>query len=126
MQLLKLKNIGFTLILCASVLVIFSCTKEEDPPETTCETEGLTYTNYAKDIIDQTCATASCHNGDVATNGTFGMADYTSTKAAADNGRIIGTINHEDGFSNMPKGGDKLDDCTIDKLTAWINDGAPE
>jgi len=126
MQLLKLKNIGFSLILCASVLVIFSCGEDEDPPETTCETEGLTYGNFAKDFIDQTCATSGCHDGEVATSMTFGMIDYESTKTAVDFGKIIGSINHQDGFSNMPRGEEKLDDCSIMKMTAWINDGAPE
>jgi len=26
----------------------------------------------------------------------------------------------------MPRGGDKLDQCLIDKISAWIDAGAPE
>ena len=42
--------------------------------------------------------------------------------------RIVGAINHTEGFLPMPypAGTDKLADCDIDKLTAWIADGAPE
>jgi len=54
------------------------------------------------------------------------MSDFASTSIAVGFNRIIGAINHDDGFSPMPKGGSKVSDCDIDKMTQWINDGAPE
>ena len=47
-------------------------------------------------------------------------------KAAFDLGKAKGAINHEEGISNMPKGEEKLDDCAIDRLSAWIDAGMPE
>ena len=46
--------------------------------------------------------------------------------AAAGFNKIVGAINHTTGFSAMPQGGDKLEQCDIDFLTAWIDAGAPE
>lgn len=105
-----------------------ACSDDEDdpviPPTPTCETTGLTYTNEIADILNTSCAVSGCHASNTTT--TFPMGDYAETSVAVGFGRIIGSINHESGFSAMPRGGSKLDDCTIDKVTAWINDGAPE
>lgn len=57
---------------------------------------------------------------------TFPMSNFEETSAAVGLGRIKGAINQEPNFSPMPQGGDKLEDCTIDKISAWIDDGAPE
>ena len=129
MQILKLKNLSFLLIICASVLIVMSCGEDEDPPTdpTGCETENLTYDNWANEYIDGTCATSGCHDASFADNMVpFGLHDYTSAKAAVDFGRIIGAIKRESGFSPMPKGGEMVSDCDISKMEAWIADGAPE
>jgi len=51
-----------------------------------------------------------------------------SALAAVQFNRIVGAINHETGFLPMPYpvGSAKLDQCDIDKVTAWITNGAPE
>ena len=95
-----------------------------DPMEETCETDNLTYTNGIADIVNGSCAVAGCHVAGTAAP--FAMSNYDETFAAVGFGRILGTINHEEGFSPMPPSGVKLDDCTIEKLTVWINAGAPE
>ena len=101
---------------------------DEAEPETpaTCETTGLTYTNDIAAIINGSCAVAGCHN--TGTTSTFPMGTFAETSVAVGFGRIIGSINHEMDFLPMPypEGAEKLEQCTIDKITAWINDGAPE
>lgn len=107
---------GFLLLLAGFVI---SCNPTED-----CETDGLTYSSDIASIINSTCATSGCHASGTTT--TFPMSNYAETSAAVAFGRIVGSINHSEGFSEMPKGGDKLDDCTISEITQWIADGAPE
>lgn len=129
MQILKLKNFSLLLILCASVFVVLSCGDKEEPPvdPTVCETDGLTYGNYAKDFINQTCATSGCHDADANSNNTpWPMNNYEGVKAAIDAERLLGAINRDPGFNQMPKGEEKLSDCNLEKMEAWINDGAPE
>ncbi len=108
-----------SIILIGLIMVFASC----DPEEPICETESLTYTDDVKSILDTHCAVAGCH---VSMTGTFDMSDYETAKIAVDFGRIAGAINHEEDFVPMPIGGDKLDDCSIDKIESWIADGAPE
>jgi len=126
MQLLKIKNFGFILVLLLSAsVVIISCGDDDDDE---CKTENLTYDNFAKDFLITNCASQSGCHVDANKNepGIGSYETYEDTKNVVDQMRFLGAINHQDGFSDMPKGGDKLDDCSIDKLTAWINDGAPE
>jgi hypothetical protein len=84
MQILKLKNLSFLLIIFASVLVVISCGDDDDPPTGgECETENLTYDNWAKDYIDGSCATSGCHDADFAANMVpFGMFDYLKERRA--------------------------------------------
>ncbi|MDF1696398.1 MAG: hypothetical protein P1U56_11220 [Saprospiraceae bacterium] len=125
MHLLNLRKYGFLLVvLFASACIMISC-GDEDEPGDTCETTGLTYDNYAKDFLASNCVSSGCHDADgINTIGSY--ETYEDTKTAFEFGRVKGAINHEDGFSNMPKGGTKLDDCSIDKLSAWIDAGLPE
>jgi len=114
-------------LLFAMLLLVgfIACGDDEEPMTgVTCETADLTYTNGIADIINGSCATSGCHASNTMT--TFPMGNYDEALAAVGFGRIIGSINHEANFSPMPRNGAKLDDCTIDKVTAWINDGAPE
>ena len=128
MQLLNMRKYGFLLVVLLSVtFLIASCGDSTEEPNE-CETEGLTYDNFAQNFLINNCSTLDgCHvsaNKDVPGVGSY--ETYEDTKTIVDEGRIIGAINHMDGFSNMPKGESKLSDCDIDRLTAWINDGAPE
>jgi len=40
------------------------------------------------------------------------------------NGTLAGAIEHTPGFTPMPQFGDKLSDCNIAIIKAWINNGA--
>lgn len=119
-------KINALLFLAMISIFLVACDDEVDPPVDTCETADLTYTSDIASIIDESCATAGCH--EMGSSTTFEMHDYATTKAAVDFGRIIGAINHETGFIPMPfpVGSDMIAECDIDQLTAWINDGAPE
>jgi len=36
----------------------------------------------------------------------------------------MGAVQHQPGFSPMPKGDNQLGDCDIQKMSAWIDQGA--
>ena len=112
-----------TLLLCVGLVTFYSC---GDDDMETCETSNLTYTNDIAPIINASCGSAACHGSDTMTS--FPMGNYEEASFAVTFGRIVGAINHEEGFLPMPypEGAAKLDQCNIDKITAWINDGAPE
>jgi len=117
-------NYAFLIMLCLG-LFLASCGDDEEEPAT-CETADLTYTNDIASIINGSCAVSGCHNAGA--TATFAMSDFAETSAAVGFGRIVGAINHSDGFLPMPypSGSDKIAQCDIDKITQWIADGAPE
>lgn len=85
-----------------------------------CDTVSMTYTTDIAPIMTQHCT--SCHGG-AAPAGNIPLENYNDVKAAALNGSLLGTMDHASGWSAMPKNQPKLDDCTIDKVHAWINQG---
>ena len=87
-----------------------------------CNIEDVTYSNFVKPVIDNTCV--GCHSGSSPSGG-VNLSNYNNVKVYVDNGRFFGAINWESGYSSMPQGGSKLDDCTLDKIKKWIDDGAP-
>ena len=87
-----------------------------------CDTADYTFSGFIIPLLtDNGCK--GCHQGSVPSGG-VGLDDYTGVRAAVDNGALLGSISHANSFSNMPKGGNKLDSCSIAKVELWINDGA--
>ncbi|MEE9437507.1 MAG: hypothetical protein V3V14_00820 [Saprospiraceae bacterium] len=121
MDFLNFKSFSFIAILFLGLVLTTSCNGGDDE----CKTEDLTYTNFGKSFLNGNCASSGCHDSD-ALPAVGKMDNYENAKTFIDFGRIKGAINHLEGFSNMPKGGDKLSDCNISKLEAWVDAGAPE
>lgn len=91
-----------------------------------CDTTGMTYAADIAPIFNASCAVAgACHNGTARSSG-YDLSNYSGSVNAANSGRLMGVIKHEPGFSPMPKGMQKLGDCEINKITAWINAGTPQ
>ena len=125
MQILDIRKFGLLLVLLfCSALIIVSCGDDGDDPEE-CTTTGLTYENYAENFINSNCVNSGCHDAD-AVESVGNFETYESLTMSTSFDKIKGAINHQDGFSNMPKGGAQLDSCSIAKLSAWIDAGAPE
>ena len=85
-----------------------------------CDTLSMTYTSDIGPIMSQHCI--SCHGG-AAPAGNISLENYNDVKASADNGSLLGTMDHASGWSAMPKNQAKLEVCTISKVSAWINQG---
>lgn len=92
------------------------------PQAAPCDTTNVTYSNTVWPIINSNCT--SCHSGS-APAGNIRLEDYNDISAAANNGSFLGVIKHEPGWSPMPKGGGKLNDCEIAQIETWVNQGAP-
>jgi len=122
------RNIAFFLGL---FLILMACGGDDpDPTPTTCDTTDMTYTDDISTIINGSCAIAGCHLDGMELP--F-LHDYESIKAEIDGpNRIVGSINMDEGFVPMPRisaGASEtaeFEQCNIDKIEAWIADGAPE
>ncbi len=113
-------------VLGTIVLTLSACvynTKEELYPTDGCETKNI---SYAQDVITilENHSCIGCHN---TTNpgGSINLDNYNDVKIYVDNGRLLGSIKHSDGFKAMPQGSTStINQCSIDQIEAWIYDGA--
>jgi len=90
--------------------------------EGNCDTTAISFTQDIQPLINDQCL--SCHKAGNA-SGNILLNSYAAIKEQADNGKLLGSVRHESGYSSMPPGG-SLSNCSIARLEAWINNGAPE
>lgn len=105
------------------IVTVASCSKdneEDQPGNNGCVTENMSFANNIQPILNANCTT--CHNPNLL-NGNVNLTTYDGVKVVADNGKLVGVINHSPGFPPMPQSGGKLSDCNIDKIEAWISQG---
>lgn len=93
------------------------------PEAPACDTTNVTYSGDVWPLINDNCT--NCHSGG-APSANVSLTNYDEISAAAQNGSLLGTIRHEDGWSPMPKNGGKLPDCDIEKIETWVNAGTPD
>jgi len=90
------------------------------PIHSICDTTGISYSQHISVILSAHCT--NCHNASLASGG-HRLDIYSGVSAASS--RIKGSINHSPGYSAMPQGGIKLNDCQILKIETWLLAGAP-
>lgn len=123
-----MKKISSWMILIFLSAAFYSCrydNEEELYGDAICDTSNVTYTNNVKPVLTANCY--SCHSTSNAP--TFGsgikLENYDDLMVQVNNGKLVGTITHSPGYPAMPQGRAKLDDCSIEKILTWINNGAP-
>lgn len=85
-----------------------------------CIPVDVSYANDIAPIMDNYCN--SCHNQGNQSGGVR-TDNYNELKIVADNGRLLGSIKHENGYTAMPQGIDPLSSCNISKIEVWIIEG---
>jgi len=90
----------------------------------TCDTSNITYSVTVTNILNTSCN--NCHGTASANVSGAGILlnTYASVKPYVTNGKLINSILQNGQASPMPKNMAKLDQCTINKLTLWVNKGA--
>lgn len=88
---------------------------------TSCDTSSVTYSASIAPIIQNKCI--GCHSGS-APFGKWNLSTHSGLIQVVNNGKLIGAVNHQNGFLPMPQGGNKLGDCDIRKIELWIEAGA--
>jgi hypothetical protein len=88
-----------------------------------CNLENVGFSGFVFPLIQSYCF--GCHSGNFPNAG-IRLENYNDISLYAKNGVLMGAIGWNNGFVNMPYNQDKLDACTIDKIQAWINDGAQD
>jgi hypothetical protein len=84
-----------------------------------CVTTNMSFANNILPIFASNCN--GCHNA-TAPSGGINLTTYAGVKSKSS--RIVGSIAHSAGYIPMPSSTTKLSDCDINKITAWISQGA--
>ena len=126
------KRIFFLSAAVLTVIILFNgCfydKSQQQYPAGTCDTVNVSYNIDIMAILDASCQ--GCHKGASATSG-INLYDYTVIKSLALDGKytfgsLLSSVSHEGGNPNpMPQGANKLPQCDINKIRAWVNMGAP-
>lgn len=92
--------------------------------ETTCDTANQALAADVKPILQAFCY--GCHStaGANAAGAGINLETYASLQTYATNGKLLCAINQGAGCSAMPKGGNRMPQCEIDKIQSWVNAGA--
>ncbi len=85
-----------------------------------CDTTQYTFDLVIGPILKNSCV--GCHEAG-SLGGNIDLSTYAKVVIQADNGKLLGSVSHDIGFSPMPKGG-KLSDCEITQIRKWIEAGA--
>lgn len=88
-----------------------------------CNTDSITYDSEVQVIVQQNCALSGCH---LAPNPQAGLdlSNFNVVKNIAGSGKLVGRITATSGTIMPPTGA--LPPCEINKIIAWVNDGAPK
>jgi hypothetical protein len=123
-----MKQISSWIMLLFLSVAFFSCSYDNEEDlygNEICDTSSVTYSKTIKPVLTSNCY--SCHSTSNAPSFGSGikLENYDDLMVQVNNGKLVGAITHSPGYSAMPQGGVKLDDCTIEKIVTWINSGAP-
>ena len=112
----------FTIAL-TSILFFSACTNdnEEDLFGDCGDLSSMSLSENIRPILSSQCF--ACHSSDQMQGG-IDLESFSSLQELASGGRLAGAINHLAGYAAMPPTGIQLDKCEIEKIEAWIEQGA--
>jgi hypothetical protein len=85
-----------------------------------CDTTNVSYSMQVVPILQNNCYV--CHRGPGASSG-IDYSSYGAFKGWAQSGYVVGDITAAPGHIPMPYGLPPLDQCEINTIIAWINQG---
>lgn len=87
-----------------------------------CDTTIFTYNAKIKTIMQTWCV--GCHNSGNSGGG-YDLSSSGGVISAVANNKLLGSINHQVGYSAMPKNAGQLSSCDIKAIEKWITAGYP-
>lgn len=123
----KIRRIAFSLLLIGFAIGCRYDKAELIYPNNSgpsCDTTNVRYSIEVTSILSDNCYV--CHGGTALGGAGIQLGNYASLRQMVLNGKLMNSISHRPGASAMPRGSAKLPDCTIAKIQAWVNKGAPQ
>jgi len=116
----------FLILIVATIASCYYDSEERLYPKITnpCDDTEVTYSSTVSTIL-QPCQV--CHSNSNASSSGNGikLQNYSDVMIQVNNGKLMGSVNHSNGYVPMPNGGGKLPDCEIAQLQKWIDIGSP-
>jgi hypothetical protein len=120
-----------SLSLAGSLTVCFmisGCVWENEeelyPDSGVCDTTMVSFRDDIVPVLSNNCYVCHSNLNGPSFGGGLTFEDHDDVALYSE--RIIGAINHRDGFQPMPRNAGKLDPCPINLLEAWVNAGAQD
>ena len=110
--------------LLIGLVVVSGCyydSEERLYPSTECVTANISLQTNIVPILQRNCY--SCHSAAV-NNGNITLEGYSELIKHVNSGKLLGVINHNPGFKEMPRNAPKMASCEIAKIEQWVADGA--
>lgn len=117
---------ALTAVLFILIVMTPACStdsEDEIVPPDDCDLENVTYSETIAPIMAASCN--GCHSGASPSAGII-TDNYEDLRVIALSGQLVGSVNHEQGFSPMPQGQPQLGECPREQIATWVNDDAPE
>lgn len=114
------KVIAILIIVSVSIGCYYD--SEEELYGLNCNTTNVSFAATVNTLLQQH-GCLGCHSGG-APSGNVNLQGHSNVQTVALSGRLYGAISHSTGFTPMPQGGTKLNDCDIKKIKSWIDAGA--
>ncbi len=121
-----LMKIIFTLAICCIMLCVSGCYWDKSSelyPVAQCDTSSLKWSTTIQPIMQQQCAYAGCHSAASARGG-INLSTYAGVRDIAQDGSLVGSIEHSGAYTPMPYQTTKLPDCQIAQIRGWVAAGA--
>lgn len=120
-----MKILYLTTVFLAIISISISCTfeSEEDLAEQTCDTTDIVYSDLTHVFID---ICANCHNSTSTFQEGIVLDSYENVVSTINTGPVWKAINREGGVTPMPYQQEKLPECDLKKIRAWIDNGMPK
>jgi len=122
-----MKYIFFPVLVICVILLVPGCYYDSEEylyPQlgNQCDTTNVTFGLSVKPLLESYCY--GCHSNSTSSlGGNIRLEDYADVKTRADNGSLLGSISYSAGFSPMPMGAAKLENCNIAIVQKWIDTG---
>jgi hypothetical protein len=113
-----------SLFIACAIVFNFACKKNyvESSPGSSCDTSHVSFQADVEPILNAYCYPCHSNQNKSFSNGIV-LEGYDNFSGWAKTTYLLGTINWRPGFIPMPYGKPKLSDCSINTITAWINQG---
>jgi hypothetical protein len=121
------KGLIVSFVLISTALVYSGCYYDKSelvyPQPATCDTVNMRYSTDIVPILSANCYV--CHGGTASGSAGRKFDTHALLVNYVNSGELVKAITHTGGVTPMPYNLPKLPECTINKIKAWVNRGAP-